>query len=136
MGKRLLLVLCVTTFIMVVCKAMESEYYNPTGQYPDYGLVIDFRVKKIEPVIINGPVRKSPPRIPTVYLSADTLYFTEGASFDEIQLVAKDGEDEEVVYSSVVPYGEELFCLPDYFVGVYELRLLRGDYCFYADIEL
>ena len=46
------------------------------------------------------------------------------------------GENETEVYSTYVLEGTTMITLPEWLEGTYELRILRGQYMFYTEIEL
>ena len=62
-----------------------------------------------------------------------TLYLYSGCDNTEIVLI---GENETEVYSTYVLEGTTQVQLPSVLQGTYELRILRGQYMFYTEIEL
>lgn len=74
---------------------------------------------------------KAPVRIPRITLSGHTLEFVTPCQGLTLQLVK--GE-EEVCYETVIT-GDTLE-IPSGYEGVFELRILQGDFIFYAEIEL
>lgn len=75
------------------------------------------------------PVHRTPIRVPNAALDGHTLYI-ESCEGCQLQLVKDNGE----VYSTVITSG--VVELPDTFTGNYELRIIRGGICFWAEIEL
>lgn len=122
-------------------KASDGEQENAgngiNNVFPQgNGFYLSLAVRKIDPAGAKGGIRRSPVNVPPVYIENHTVYFN-GNSFDEVLLIVKDGEnDETVVYSSAIPAGADCVRLPAEIAGVYELRLCRGGYCFYGDVEL
>ncbi len=45
-------------------------------------------------------------------------------------------EDDNEAYSTTVLEGTTMITLPEWLQGTYELRILRGQYMFYTEIEL
>lgn len=72
---------------------------------------------------------KVPVRCPSASINEHTLYI-EGCDGCIMQLL--DGDD--IVYSAVIADG--VVELPEELTGIYELQIIRGDYCFWAEIEL
>ena len=45
-------------------------------------------------------------------------------------------ENEDVVYTTIIPAGTTTLALPSDLEGTYELQIIDGDTLYYADIEL
>lgn len=82
-----------------------------------------------DPTELLTPVHRTPIRVPNAALGGHTLYI-ESCEGCQLQLV----KDNDVVYSTVITSG--VVELPDTFTGNYELRIIRGGICFWAEIEL
>ena len=79
----------------------------------------------------NGyPTPKSPILIPEVTMDGYTLHFITPCTGLTLQLV----QDDEVCYETVIT--SDYLEIPSGITGVYELQILRGDYVFFAEIEL
>lgn len=89
---------------------------------------IDFEIYYDEKDGVKGNPR-SPVKTPDASLDDHTLYIyaCEGCV---LQLVQND----EVVYSTIIT--SDIVELPESLSGTYELQIIRGNYCFWADIEL
>lgn len=70
---------------------------------------------------------------PSVYQDAHTLYLYSGCDNATLVLVDESGS---VVYSTAIAEGTTQIVLPSYLVGEYELRIIRGGYVFYTEIDL
>ena len=81
----------------------------------------------------GNPLPKSPVISPVVAQSGHTLYLYSGC--DDTTLVLLD-EDDEVVYTTGISEGTTQLVLPNSIQGTYELRIQRGQYIFYTEIEL
>lgn len=75
------------------------------------------------------PVHRAPIRVPDAALDGHTLYI-ESCEGCLLQLV----KDNEEVYSTEITSGTVE--LPEMLAGNYELRIIRGNVCFWAEIEL
>ena len=73
---------------------------------------------------------KSPILIPEVTIDGHTLHFITPCTGLTLQLV----QDDEVCYETVIT--SDYLDIPSSFTGVYELQILRGDYVFFAEMEL
>ena len=80
-----------------------------------------------------GSLPRTPVMPPTVGINGHTLYLYSGCDNTEIVLI---GENETEVYSTYVLEGTTQVQLPSALQGTYELRILRGQYMFYTEIEL
>lgn len=81
-------------------------------------------------------IKKTRPLLPKIYLeaSSSTMYFENPCYECTLELVVP-GTD-TVVYSYIIPDGDDTVQLPSYLSGVYELHIHRGNYCFWGMIEL
>ena len=80
-----------------------------------------------------GSLPRTPVMPPTVGINGHTLYLYSGCDNTEIVLI---GENETEVYSTYVLEGTTQVQLPSVLQGTYELRILRGQFIFYTEIEL
>ena len=103
------------------------------AQVPDSTQVIPLKLKPIED---NGGEQggiKSPLTPPVVALDGHTLYIISGCD-DTVLSLADENETE--AYSITILAGTTMITLPEWLQGTYELRILRGQYMFYTEIEL
>ncbi len=116
--------------VAIACMAFSA----PTSAFADGELEqVDLEVSIWDSTTQKGGIGRSPVQIPTVFLDGFTLYFDEPCDDCTIQLL---DEDEEVVYSVVLPNGTTEWELPELASGEYELQIIRGRYCFWGWIEL
>lgn len=85
--------------------------------------------------IMDGPHR-TPPLAPVVFHDRDSgmLCFSNPCYDTSLELVIP-GSD-AVVYECDIPDGSETIELPTYLSGEYELRIIRGSWCFCGTILL
>ena len=95
---------------------------------------------RLDRLIIKGPgddggndYPKSPVQPPVVALDGHTLYIISGCDGTVLSLV---DENETEAYSITILAGTTMITLPEWLQGTYELRILRGQYMFYTEIEL
>ena len=97
---------------------------------------------RFDRLIITGPgddgggeliIPKAPVTPPVVAQDGHTLYIISGC--DDTTLSIVDEYDNEA-YSTTIQAGTTLLVLPEWLQGTYELRILRGQYMFYTEIEL
>ena len=72
----------------------------------------------------------SPIMVPEITLDGRTIHFVTPCMGLTFRLVQED----EVCYETEIT--SDVIEIPQNYVGAYELQILRGDYIFYADIEL
>ncbi len=99
--------------------------------FADVTAPIPFRV--IRTTSPNGHNPKSPVLAPTVYIDGNVLTFETPCDGCVLQLV---DEDDDVVYSIVIPAGTTSLILPSTLSGTFELQIIRDNWLFYADINL
>ena len=120
--KRILLLLC----ILVV-----SSMSNANGQSGWSSL--ELQVKREDPSEGSKPYGRSPIAIPTIYINGNVLQFDTPCDGCTLQLVNEEGE---VEYSVVIPDGTETLTLSSDLSGEYELRIIRGQFCFWGYVDL
>ena len=76
---------------------------------------------------------KSPILIPHVSIDGYTLYFYTPCDGCVLRL---SDENDNVVYSTVIPTGATTLVLPSYLSGIYKIEIIQGFYCFWGYIEL
>ena len=80
---------------------------------------------------ITGP-SKTIVRIPCIYQDGYKLSFSSFHPEYIINIV----QDDEVVYSSVIPAGVTEFDLPSYLGGDCIIQFVKGRFCFWGEISL
>ena len=91
---------------------------------------VTFTVRNIDRSDKGFPDTKSPILIPEVTMDGRTLHFITPCTGLTLQLV----QDDEVCYETVIT--SDYLEIPSSFTGVYELQILRGDYVFFAEVDL
>ncbi len=122
MFKKLLTLFCILAmpaFMNAVC--------------PPPGLHITFQRGYIKPTKPGTPNPKSPVLAPTVYIDGNVLTFETPCDGCVLQLV---DENDDVVYTTIIPAGTTTLALPSDLEGTFELQIIDGEWMFYADIEL
>ena len=76
---------------------------------------------------------KSPIIIPHVGIDGYTLYFYTPCDGCVLRL---SDENDNVVYSTVIPTEAATLILPSYLSGNYKIEIIQGFYCFWGYIEL
>lgn len=87
----------------------------------------------IDPTNDNDGPHKGPVQVPEVSLDDHTLYFFTPCDGCTLNLV---DENDDVVYTLVIPSGTTSLALPSDLSGEYELQIIRGNYCFWGTITL
>lgn len=110
---------------LAVCMLCVSAYIMPTTAYAEnltFGVYFD--EADAQPDKSRVPVKR-----PTASITEHTLYINDCNSC-VLQLV----QDNEVVYSIVIT--SDTAELPESLTGNYELQIVRGNVCFWTEIEL
>ena len=92
---------------------------------------LQLQVRYDNPVQDKPIIPKSPVHVPDVYQEGHTLTFDE--SCDECTLRIVNDED-EVEFTTIIM--SNTVVLLSTLQGEYEIQIIRGNYCFYGDIEL
>lgn len=117
-------------FLTLLCiLAMPAFMYAVNAP----GDPIPFQTGYIDPTSGETPRPKSPVLAPTVYIDGNVLTFETPCDGCLLQLV---DEDDDVVYSIVIPAGTTSLILPATLSGTFELQIIRDNWLFYADINL
>ena len=119
MFKKLLTILCIL--------ALPAFMYAVNAP----GDPIPFQTGKIDPTKPGFP--KSPVVAPTVYIDGNVLTFDTPCDGCVLQLV---DENDDVVYTTIIPAGTTTLALPSDLEGTFELQIIDGEWMFYSDIEL
>lgn len=126
MKKRITILFCIIALFTPICASpviSESIFVN-----------INLNIKYIDPGSGNFEQdAKSPVLKPSVGVKGNMLYLMDGCDGCMLSLVSANGEE---VYSEYVEFGTDIIELPEYLSGEYEIRLVRGDICFYGMIGL
>lgn len=93
---------------------------------------ICFRCEKIDTKPTRNDFPKVPPRIPKVNIEGSTLCFETNHPEYIINIV----QDDVVVFTAPVYANRDQYELPQYVTGSCILKLICGNYCFWAEIEL
>lgn len=94
---------------------------------------ISFRIGRVQPTKPTKPKPKSPELAPTVYIEGNELTFETPCDGCTLQLV---DENEDVVYTIIIPADTTTLYLPSDLEGIFELQIISGDWLYYAEIEL
>ena len=95
--------------------------------------LIDLKIKTTRPVGEHGGPQRSPAFLPSIYFDDTTLYFATPCDGCTLQIV---DEAENICYELVIPIGTIEFDLPENLFGEYELRIIRGNTCYYGTINI
>ena len=123
MSKRLLLCLSIVAMLLTVCVCPLAAQ----------GIRVPLTKTYVDPTEPGRPNHKSPVLAPTVYIDGYELTFDTPCDGCTLQLV---DEDNDVVYSLVIPVGTTTLYLPTDLEGTFELQIICGEWLFYGEIEL
>jgi len=113
---------------------MMSMISFANGESNFSGDKLEFNVKynDLEEDVIH-PRPRTPETIPVIYFDGNTLYFATPCDGCTLQIV---DEAENICYELVIPIGTTEFDLPENLFGEYELRIIRGNTCYYGTINI
>ena len=118
-------------FLTLLCILAMPAFMNAVCPPP--GLHITFQKGYIQSTKPGYPRPKSPVLAPTVYIDGNVLTFETPCDGCVLQLV---DENDDVVYTTIIPAGTTTLALPSDLEGTFELQIIDGEWMFYSDIEL
>lgn len=121
--KRLLLFALMMALLPLSSLSVSAE--NPGD--------IDLEVGYADPDLNQNPDQRSPILIPHVSIDGYSLLFYTPCDGSTLRLL---DENDNVVYSTVIPDGTSTLVLPSYLSGNYRIEIIRGAFCFWGYIEL
>ena len=119
--------------ILILLSIVSMLFVCHTESFAAPGDPIPFNTGYVNPTSPGNPKPKSPVVAPTVYIDGNVLTFETPCDGCVLQLV---DEDDDVVYSIVIPAGTTSLILPSTLSGTFELQIIRDNWLFYADINL
>lgn len=94
---------------------------------------VDLEVGYLDPDGEDPGSNRTPILIPHLAIDGYTLYFYTPCDGCILRL---SDENDNVVYSTVIPTGTSSLVLPSYLSGDYKIEIIQGFYCFWGYIEL
>lgn len=129
--KKLVAVIFVCCFYAASTQTNAGVCINQTGISAQTDDEVPLNIKKKNNNGTGAPSNpKSPIMVPEITLDGRTIHFVTPCVGLTFRLVQED----EVCYETEIT--SDVIEIPQNYVGAYELQILRGDYIFYADIEL
>ena len=123
MRKRILCLLSIVSMLF----AFHADLFAAPGD------PIPFNSGYVNPTKPGDHNPKSPVCVPIVYQDGNVLTFETPCDGCVLQLV---DEDDDVVYSIVIPAGTTSLILPSTLSGTFELQIIDGNTLYYANINL
>lgn len=120
--KRLLIISCLTSMLSLTSVNVNAD---PVG--------ILLQIGYIDPNEGDDGENKSPILVPKISLDDYSIIFSTPCDGYILRLV---DENDNVVYSTVIPTGTTCLVLPSYLSGNYEIQIIQGNLCFYGYIFL
>ena len=93
---------------------------------------IELQAGYVDPDLGDGETR-APILIPHVGIDGYSLLFYTPCDGSTLRLL---DENDNVVYSIVIPDGTSTLVLPSYLSGNYRIEIIRGAFCFWGYVEL
>lgn len=124
MTKKKLLVISLMTALL----SLSSVHVN--AQAPS---IIDLEVGYIDPSSGEGGTHRANISVP--YIGIDGHVLTFYSPCDGCTLCLSD-ENNNTVYTTVIPVGADALALPSYLSGDYKIEIIQGIFCFWGYIEL
>lgn len=124
--KKLLL-----SIVLLLASSFSSVIAQNSGEYNGDEIILHTSI--IDPTKDNGPIRRSPIRVPSIGIDDHTLYFCTSCDGCILRLFNEDGD---MVINMIIPDNSSFINLPFFLTGEYEIQIIKGKYCFYGDINL
>ena len=118
---------------LIICLSFTLLTFFSNANAQSEWSPLDLQVRRVDPTVQEGPRPRTPIVMPYILIDGYNLMFGTPCDGCTLQLVNEDGEIE---YSVVIPEGTETLALPSDLSGEYELRIIRGQFCFWGYIDL
>ena len=123
------IIICLSMLLAAfTSNANQNQGFSESGITP-----LELQVKIIDPTEAEIPIKRTPETIPTIYFDGNTLYFATSCDGYTLQIV---DEAENICYDLVIPMGTTELELPENLFDEYELRIIRGNTCYYDTINI
>ena len=123
------IIICLSMLLAAfTSNANQNQGFSESGITP-----LELQVKIIDPTEAEIPIKRTPETIPTIYFDGNTLYFATSCDGYTLQIV---DEAENICYDLVIPMGTTELELPENLFGEYEMRIIRGNTCYYGAINI
>lgn len=123
------IIICLSMLLAAfTSNANQNQGFSESGITP-----LELQVKIIDPTEAEIPIKRTPETIPTIYFDGNTLYFATSCDGYTLQIV---DEAENICYDLVIPMGTTELELPENLFGEYELRIIRGNTCYFDTINI
>ena len=116
--------------LLIISLLMAMLSFANVSVYADS---VDLQVGYVDPDYGNEGQQRGPVLIPDVFLDGYSLSFNTPCDGCTLRLL---DENDNVVYSTVIPTGTTSLVLPSYLSGEYEIQIIHGNYCFWGYIYL
>ena len=94
---------------------------------------INLEVRIDDPEVDQDGHPRSPILVPYVGINGYSLIFFTPCDGCVLRL---SDENDNVVYTTVIPTGSTTLVLPSYLSGEYKIEIIQGIYCFWGYVEL
>ena len=121
--------------ILSIVVLLASSYSDTIAQITDvaFGEKVILYTNFDDPTKPEGPIRRSPIRVPSISIDDHTLYFNSSCDGCTLRLYNEEGD---LVVNLIIPDNSSTISLPSFLTGEYEIQIIRGNYCFYGYIKL
>lgn len=121
------------TLITAITLMMSMiSFANGESNFSGDKLELNVKYNDLEEDVIH-PRPRTPETIPVIYFDGNTLYFATPCDGCTLQIV---DEAENICYELVIPMGTTELELPENLFGKNELRIIRGNTCYYGTINI
>lgn len=124
--KKLLL-----SIVLLLATSFSDAIAQITGENIYEEIVLHTGI--IDPTAPEGPIKRSPIRVPSISINAHTLYFNSSCDGYTLRLYDEKGD---LVVNLIIPENSSTINLPSFLVGEYEIQIIKGKYCFYGYVNL
>jgi hypothetical protein len=121
--KRLLLFLMIMALLPLSSVRVSAEDPND----------IDLEAGYVDPENGQNDYPRTPILVPKVGINGYSLIFYTPCDGCTLRL---SDENDNVVYTTIIPTGSTTLVLPSYLSGEYKIEIIQGIYCFWGYITL
>lgn len=121
----------ILSLALLLASSFSDVFAQISGEYNGVEIILHTNI--IDPTIPEGPVRRSPIRVPSISIDDHTLFFNSSCDGCTLRLYNEEGD---LVVNLIIPDNSSTISLPSFLTGEYEIQIIRGNYCFYGYVKL
>ena len=121
----------VLSLALLLASSFTDVFAQISGEYNGDEIILHTSI--IDPTKPEGPIKRSPIRVPSIGIDDHTLYLNTSCDGCTLRLYNEEGD---LVVNMIIPDNSPTIGLPAFLKGEYEIQIIRGKFYFYGYINL